>query len=104
MRSLTTKLILAFLVVSLISIGVIIASTRFSASREFDKFLSNQYETELAEEITRYIVANGTWDDIDQAHLGPTAARFGPHGNRPSNFCITDANGIVVLGSNIHKV
>lgn len=104
MRSLTTKLILAFLLVSLISIGVIVSSTRFSANREFDNYLSNQYETELAEEITRYYETNKTWEDINKAYLGRTASQFGPHGEGPSNFCVTDANGIVVLGSNIHKV
>ncbi len=104
MRSITTKLILAFLFVSLISIGLIVASTRFSANREFDKFLSNQYETELAEEITRYFETKRTWEDIDKAYLGPTAAHFGPQGNRPSNFSITDASGIVVRASNMHKI
>ena len=58
MRSITTKLILAFLAVSLISIGVIVASIRFSTNREFDKFISNQYESELAEELVKYYETN----------------------------------------------
>ena len=74
MRTLTSKLILAFLAVSLISIGVIIASTRFSTNREFDKFLSNQFKTELAEELARYYETNKTWDNIGQADLGLTSA------------------------------
>jgi len=104
MRSLTTKLILAFLAVSLISIGVIVASIRFSTNREFDKFLSNQYETELVQELARYYEANKTWDNIDQAYLGLTASQFGPKGERPSNFCVTDFNGIVVVESFAHKI
>ena len=104
MRSITSKLILAFLAVSLISIGVIVASIRFSTNREFDKFISNQYETELAEELTRYYETNKTWDNVDQANLGRTAAQFGPQGDRSSNFSVTDANGIVVLESFVHKI
>ncbi|MCE9647781.1 MAG: HAMP domain-containing protein [Chloroflexi bacterium] len=104
MRSLTSKLILAFLAVSLISIFVVVASTRFSTNREFDKFLSNQYETELATELARYYEINNTWDQVDRAYLGQTAMQFGPQGDRPSNFCVTDAKGIVVMESFAHKI
>lgn len=103
-RSLTSKLILAFLAVSLISIGVIIASTRFSTNREFDKFLSNQFKTELAEELARYYETNKTWDNIGQADLGLTTTQFGPQEGWPSNFNVTDANGIVVVESFAHKI
>lgn len=104
MRSLTTKLILAFLAVSLISIGVIVASTRFSTNREFNKFLSNQYESELVEELARYYESNQSWNNVNQAYLGLTSTRFGPQGGRPSNFCVTDPNGVVVMESFAHKV
>src|SRR3972149_1141122 len=104
MRTLTSKLILAFLAVSLISIGVIIAATRFSPNREFDKFLSNQFKTELAEELARYYQTNKTWDNIGQADLGLTTTQFGPQEGWPSNFNVTDANGIVVMESFAHKI
>ena len=104
MRSITTKLILAFLAVSLISIGVIVASIRFSTNREFDKFISNQYESELAEELVKYYETNNTWENINTARLGRTATQFGPQGDKPSNFCVTDIHGIVVMESFAHKI
>ncbi len=104
MRSLTSKLILAFLTVSLISIGVIVASTRFSTSREFNKFISNQYEAELVEELERFYRTNQTWENVGNSYLGLTAAQFGPNEGRPSNFCVTDANGVIVLESFVHKI
>jgi two-component system, OmpR family, sensor histidine kinase BaeS len=104
MRSITTKLILAFLTVSLISIGVIVASIRFSTNREFDKFLNNQYETELGQELAKYYETNKTWNNIDRTYIGFTATQFGPQGDRPSNFSVTDANGIVVMESFAHKL
>ncbi|MFN8413899.1 MAG: ATP-binding protein [Anaerolineales bacterium] len=104
MRSITTKLILAFLAVSMISIGVIVALTRFSTNREFDKFISNQYETELAEEITRYYETNKTWDNIGTSFIGTTAAQMKPDNGHEANYCITDVNGIVVSESFIHKL
>ena len=104
MRSLTTKLILAFLTVSLISIGVIVASIRFSTNREFNKFLTNQYETKLAEELARYYETNKTWDNINHAYLGRSAVHYGPQGGRPSNFCVANADGIIVMESLTHKI
>ncbi len=104
MRSITTKLILAFLTVSLISIGVIVASARFSTNREFDKFLTDQYETELVEELARYYETNQSWDNVGNAYLGLTSAQFGGKDDRHSSFCVTDANGIVVMESFTHKL
>jgi signal transduction histidine kinase len=104
MRSLTTKLILAFLFVSLISIGVIVILTRFSANREFSKFVSNQYEAELAEELEGYYSSNSSWAGVDEAYIGRTANQFGPEGGHPSNYCVTDLNGLVVRESFSHKL
>ena len=105
MRSLTTKLILAFLAVSLISIGVIVGLTRFSTNREFNKFVSNQYETDLTNELARYYQANETWDNVGQADLGLTASPLGLGGERlPSNFSVSNLDGVVVRESFTHKM
>lgn len=103
MRSITTKLILAFLLVSLISIGTIVVLTRFSTHREFDKFVSNQYQAELVENLGNYYQANNSWEGVDQAHLGYMPNQMGSAG-QPSNFCVTDLDGIVVRGSFSHNV
>lgn len=104
MRSLTTKLILAFLFVSLVSIGVIVILTRFSANREFSKFVSNQYEAELAEELEGYYTSNSSWAGVNEAYIGRTANQFGQEGGHPSNYCVTDLNGLVVRESFSHKL
>lgn len=62
---LTTKLILAFLLVSLFSSGVIVASTRIATNREFDKFVNDRYKTELVDELEIYYTENKTWDGIE---------------------------------------
>lgn len=104
MRSITTKLILAFLFVSLISIGTIVVLTRFSANREFTKFISNQYEAELVEELEGYYAKNTSWDGINEAAIGHMQNQFGPESDRPSNFCIADLNGLIIRESFTHKL
>lgn len=105
MRSLTTKLILAFLAVNLISISLIVGLTRFSTNREFNKFVSNQYETGLADEIARYYQTNATWEGVGDAYLGLTANPLELEGTHlPSNFYVSDLDGIVVRESFTHKI
>lgn len=105
MRSLTTKLILAFLFVSLISIGVIVILTRFSANREFSKFVSNQYEAELVEELEGFYAKNSSWDGIDQVAIGRTPGHFATEsGGHPANFCIANLDGLIVRESFSHKL
>lgn len=103
MRSLTTKLILAFLFVSLVSIGTIAVLSRVFTHREFDKFISNQYEAELAEELANYYQKHHSWNGLDLATIGYIPNQFGPAAQNESNFCVIDSNGIVVRGSSFHK-
>jgi signal transduction histidine kinase len=103
MRSLTTKLILAFLFISLFSISTLALLTRVSTHREFDKFISNQYEAELTEELADYYQDHDSWKGLDQVSIGHLPTQFGPAGQTESNFCVMDANGIVVRGSAYHQ-
>jgi len=102
-RSLTSKLILAFLVISLISIGVIVALTHFATNREFDKFITDQRKAELADELANYYEEHGTWGGMEAASVGFPTEQTGPGENRPSFFSITDPNGRVVLESFQYK-
>ena len=103
MRSLTSKLILAFLVISLISIGVIVALTHFATNREFNKFILDQREAELVDELAKYYEEHGTWDGLETAFIGFSADQAGPGENRPSFFSVADANGRVILESFQYK-
>lgn len=104
MRSITTKLILAFLLVSLISISTIVVLTRFSTRREFDKFVSNQYEAELVENLEEYYQNNQSWDGVNLVPIGRMPNQFGPAGQPAANFCVTDLDGFVVRGSFSHNM
>ena len=52
---LTTKLILAFLLVSLFSTGIIVVFTRVATNREFDKFVNDKYQADLVDATCRLL-------------------------------------------------
>ncbi len=94
---LTTKLILAFLLVSLFSSGVIVASTRVATNREFDKFVNDRYKNELVDELEIYYIENKTWDGIEG-----TFVPFDRNHSRPGDlqilfFSIADTSGRILV-------
>lgn len=94
---LTTKLILAFLLVSLFSTAIIVGFTRFATNREFNKFVNNQYQADLVDELAVYQQEHQTWVGIENLY------NRGHDGGRPLFFSIADPNGIIVVaGMNHH--
>jgi len=94
---LPVKLILAFLFISIFSTGIVVVSSRVLTDREFDRFINDRYETELAEELGRYYEENQGWDGIEEEFM-----RFGHesgwHGEpRPLNFSIADMNSNIIV-------
>jgi two-component system, OmpR family, sensor histidine kinase BaeS len=101
---LTTKLILAFLLVSVLSTGLVVLSTRVAANLEFDNFLRDRYKSELAEQLAKYYKRNGSWDGAEEQFRRFGREHFRP--NMPARlfFCITDVNGVVVVpGANYKR-
>ncbi len=62
---LTAKLIFAFLLVSLVSAGIIVLFTSIATNREFENFISQRYKAEFAEDLGRYYQERQTWDDVE---------------------------------------
>lgn len=93
---LSTKLILAFLLVSVFSTGIIVLSSRVLADREFERFVNDRYEHELAEELARYYERNGNWEGVETEF-----ERFGHESNSRENpalnFSIADPQGTIVV-------
>jgi signal transduction histidine kinase len=89
---LTTKLILAFLLVSLFSAGIIVVFTRLATNREFDRFVNDKYQAEMVEELAGYYASNQTWDGAEKLFN-----RRGDDEGRPPFFSIADADGKVLI-------
>ncbi len=95
---LTTKLILAFLAVSLFSTGIIVVFTRVATNREFDKFVNNQYEADLVQQLATYYQENQTWDGVEKKF------KRDHDGDRPPFFSIADTNGKVIVAGMDHRL
>lgn len=78
MRSLTLKLILAFLVVSLSGIAIIAFFTARSTSQAFGQFVLDQYQADLMERLVSYYQETGSWEGIGL--LFQAAGPFKPSG------------------------
>ena len=101
---LTTKLLIAFLLVSTVSSGIIVLLTRFATSRELDKFVSDRYKYELVEELGRYYQQNQTWDGVEKAFKQFGRDLNNHDYNRPLFFSIAEPNGKIVVAGNDRKL
>ena len=101
---LTTKLILAFLLVSIISSGIIVLFTRVATNREFEKFISDKYKSELVEELGRYYQQNQTWDGVEKDFKQFGRDSNNHDYNRPLFFSIAEPNGKIVVAGTDRKL
>jgi two-component system, OmpR family, sensor histidine kinase BaeS len=96
MRSLASKLTLAFLVVGII--GAVLAGVFISirTQQAFDQFLFGPARPAAEAALSAHYRRHGSWDGVGQALAGTTDRLW--RGERRSLATITDANGIVVFG------
>jgi signal transduction histidine kinase len=88
---LTTKLILAFLLVSLFSTGIIVVFTRAATNREFDRFVNDKYKAELVTQLAGYYEENQIWSGVENLF------NHGRDERRPLFFSIADPNGKLII-------
>ena len=91
---LTTKLILAFLAVSLFSTVIIVISSRIATNREFDKFINDRYEEELLDQLSDHFAKKQSWDGVEKIYQRD---HFNPNDKHPLFFAIADENGNIIV-------
>jgi signal transduction histidine kinase len=100
MRSLTYKLILGFLLISLVGVGLVAAFTRWATVNEFERLMLDRAEDEFVASVTEYYESYGSWDGVEQLFRPqpPPEAPSSP-GSRPSQllFTLVDEQNMVVL-------
>jgi two-component system, OmpR family, sensor histidine kinase BaeS len=98
MRSITVKVLLAFLVISMVSILLIVLSVRFLTEKEFQTYLFDQNQTNIVSTLADYYNGNGTWSGVEQALQFPVK-QPPPQGNQGGRwfFTLVDSNNIVVI-------
>jgi len=98
---LTSKLTLAFLLVSLIAIGLAAAFVGITTSIGFNKYLVDQRQGQFIAVITDYYRTHGNWAGVDIAlrdqGLLPPLVKPGSVPPDPQPFALVDANRVVII-------
>jgi two-component system sensor histidine kinase BaeS len=109
MRSISTKLILAFLSIGIVSVAIIFLTARWNTRAEFIRFLTDQNQSDVIAQLTNYYAANGTWVGAEiiwyqqnNGHPQPGYEHGGPPRRMP--FTLTDQNGGVLIQNERYKV
>ena len=106
MRSITSKLILAFLAISLLSVVLIVLFARYTTSQEFRRFTETNDRSAFAEALEDYYLANGSWSGIERADLFrryPAPNEVRPP-DRYNPLTITDQYGRVIRAGSDHHL
>src|SRR5688500_13612685 len=106
MRSISSKLILAFLIIGIASVAILFTTARANTKSEFVRFLSDQTEKDLITQLSIYHLKNGSWDGVERIFLlreDPKQPGFGavsePADRRIVPFTLADENGNVIISN-----
>jgi signal transduction histidine kinase len=100
MRSISIKLLLAFITVSLAGAAIFFTVARWNSNKQIQDFLSNQDQAEIIENAAAYYLEHGTWEGFGKNWPSPPPEEF-PGGNRAgpfTPFTLVDLNRQVIFG------
>jgi signal transduction histidine kinase len=104
MRSITLKLVLAFLAIAMVSIVLIVLLARWNTGTEFSRFVLDRRGMEVVEILENYYRANGSWEGLNKAF---PVEGFSPEGgNGPPRvpfFTLVDESGVVITAGPGHR-
>lgn len=104
MRSISSKLILAFLSIGIISVAIIFVTATLNTRSEFIRFLTDQTQSNVVTQLSAYYEQYGSWEGVesvlspdgDEPGQGP-----GPEGPGPNRrfypFTLTTESGVVIV-------
>ena len=108
MRSISTKLILAFLSIGVISVAIISVTARWNTRNEFIKFLSDQNQNDIISELSNYYSDHNSWEGAEiifaQGYDHQPSGGPGPGPNRTPPFILTNKNGNVLISNGRYKI
>jgi len=104
MRSLTLKLIVAFLIIGLTGAGLVAVLMGQLTQRQFDAFVDDRYQTDLVNELADYYATAGNWNDLEAVFINnqpPSSPGSQPNHYRPSwrPMTVVDIHNVVVVGA-----
>ena len=97
MRSISSKLILAFLCIGVVSVLVIAVTAVWSTRAEFIRFLTDQTQTDIVTRLSDYHRTYGSWERVGSIFVhGNNGQGPGPHVRRHP-FALANPNGRIVI-------
>ena len=86
--------------ISVVSTGIIVVFTRVLASREFERFMDDRYEVELAQDLARYYNRNQSWDGVEKEFQRDWHEPGNYYEQRPLFFSIANEQGTIIVAGN----
>lgn len=109
MRSLTFKLILAFLVIGLTGAGLVAAFVGRLTQQQFNQFVDERYQLDLVNELAAHYETYGSWDNLESVFVRnqPPPDEGAPQNNHYKRewlpMTVVDANRVVVAGAGPYR-
>lgn len=108
MRSISTKLILAFLSIGVVSVAVIFFTARWNTRLEFIRFIADQNQSAIVTSLLNHHRQNGSWDGVEplfiRSHRPGMGMGQGPHMEMMQPYLLTDPNGYVIVPSGRYRI
>ncbi len=104
MRSITTKLVLAFLTISLLSTLLVVLFTRWRSAEEFRSFLLDQNRPSVVTTLSGYYQKNGSWQGITTLELNPQPPPEPRSQFNHGPFTLVDTTSHIVLAGEGYQV
>lgn len=99
MRSITLKLTLAFLFVSIVGVALIAVVVRQQTQRQFDQFVLDRYQIDLLGDLSNYYSENNGWGEFSAIVIRRPGHRPGMMPDLvPAPLTLTDVDGRVIYG------
>ncbi|HSL30056.1 MAG TPA: ATP-binding protein [Anaerolineales bacterium] len=107
MRSISSKLILAFLTIGIVSVAAIFVTAIWNTRAEFVRFLTDETQTDILDQLSDYYRANGSWVGVETLFIDadtPGQPGMGPNPHRMRfSFVLADEHGRVILAGGRYR-
>ena len=98
MRSISSKLILAFLSIGVVSVLIIAVTAVWSTRAEFIRFLTDQNQTNIVTRLSEYYRTYGSWEHVESIFIYSNDNQPGPGPHRRRQpFALANANGRIII-------
>src|SRR5688572_14987612 len=108
MRSISIRLIVAFLSIGIISVAIILITARWNTRAEFIRFLSDQDQTDIVTALSNYHRENGSWAGAERIFFRNRGSQPAGNGPDPSRkrppFVLVDESGKVIIPNERYRI